>query len=98
MISIIKILKKENKLKKYQILDIGKSKSDKLISLIRYIENFSQKKFKIIKEKKQIGDVNSTFSNNKNLFKLINFKPNTPLKVGIQHFVNWYKDYKKIKK
>lgn len=98
VISIIKILKKENKLKKYQILDIGKSQSDKLISLIRYIENFSQKRFKIIKKKKQIGDVNSTFSNNKNLFKLINFKPNTPLKVGIQHFVNWYKDYKKIKK
>ena len=54
VISIIKILKKENKLKKYQILDIGKSKSDKLISLIRYIENFSQKKFKIIKKKNKL--------------------------------------------
>ena len=51
----------------------------------------------IIKRNKQLGDVDNTFSSNKELYRLINFKPKTSLSTGINKFVNWYKKYNRIK-
>ena len=95
--SITKLLKKEKKLKTFQVFDIGKSYSDKLKNLIKFIEKSTKKKFKIIKRNKQLGDVDNTFSSNKELYRLINFKPKTSLSTGINKFVNWYKKYNRIK-
>jgi len=41
----------------------------------------------------QQGDVQATSADTKLLEKMINFKPNTPVEVGIKKFVDWYLDF-----
>ena len=93
--SIILIIKKSNKLSKYQLFDIGKGKTDNLKNLIKLIEKNFNKKIKINKVSIQLGDVKKTKANVRNLKKLINFTPKTNLKTGIKKFVMWYKNYHK---
>lgn len=44
----------------------------------------------------QPGDVIETFANVDHLKNEVGFKPSTKIEVGIQSFVDWYKDYHKI--
>lgn len=94
--SISLIIKNTNKLKVYNIFDIGKGKIDKLEDLLKILTQKINKKIKIEKIKMQDGDVLSTRANIKNFYKLFNFKPNISLKTGISNFVDWYKKYKNI--
>lgn len=94
--SISLIIKNTNKLKIYNIFDIGKGKIDKLEDLLKILTQKINKKIKIKKIKMQDGDVFSTRANIKNFYKLFNFKPNISLKTGISNFVDWYKKYKNI--
>ena len=41
----------------------------------------------------QNGDVVATYANIDALVDAVGFKPATPLKGGIQKFVDWYKEY-----
>ena len=41
----------------------------------------------------QPGDVPATAADTSALEAWIGFKPNTPVKVGVGHFVNWYRRY-----
>ena len=41
----------------------------------------------------QQGDVFETFANTENLKNWINYKPDTNLDVGLDKFVEWYKNY-----
>ena len=41
----------------------------------------------------QPGDVVATYANVDDLIKDVGFKPATPIDVGIQQFVAWYRDY-----
>ena len=93
--SIVLIIKNQSKLKKYQLLDIGKGKNDKLFDLINIFRKKFKKKIKIKKISKQIGDVETTKANIKPLKSLINFYPNTSLNKGIGKFFEWFKEYYK---
>jgi len=77
---------------KHEILNIGKGKPDELMSLVKYLEKYYKKKFKI-KYLNTIpnGDIRKTFSNIGKAKKLIGWKPNTTLERGIWNFVKWYK-------
>tara|TARA_Y100000591_G_scaffold33500_1_gene24871 strand:- start:200 stop:1141 length:942 start_codon:yes stop_codon:yes gene_type:complete len=93
--SISLIIKNFQKLKKYQLLDIGKGKTDRLKNLIYHIEKNFNKKIRINKISMQKGDVKITKANTKILKKITNFIPKTNLKTGIENFVKWYKGYHK---
>ena len=41
----------------------------------------------------QAGDVAATAADTKALEDWINFKPSTPIEVGVRHFAKWYRDY-----
>ena len=41
----------------------------------------------------QPGDVVATYADVDDLIKDVGFKPATPIAVGIQRFVAWYRDY-----
>lgn len=41
----------------------------------------------------QPGDVLNTSAETVALYKIINFKPATPVKKGVKQFVEWYKEY-----
>jgi UDP-glucuronate 4-epimerase len=81
----------------YRIINIGNGKSEKLMSYIKYIEQYLGKKAKINFLSKQPGDIEKTISSTLNLRKLINLKKKTKIKIGIKKFIDWYKFYYKVK-
>ena len=80
----------------HRIFNIGNSNPVKLIDFINEIEN--KLGIKAIKEflPLQPGDVEATFADTRNLEELINFKPQTSVKEGVEKFINWYKLYYKF--
>jgi UDP-glucuronate 4-epimerase len=44
----------------------------------------------------QPGDVPETYANVDDLTEVVGFKPNTPIEVGIERFVKWYRSYYQV--
>ncbi len=44
----------------------------------------------------QAGDVPDTYANVDALIEDVGYKPTTPVEVGIENFVKWYRDYYKV--
>ena len=80
----------------YRIFNIG---SNNPIELLRFIEVIEEKiEKKAIKNLLPIqdGDVPETFADVDDLIREVDFKPSTPIEVGIGNFVDWYLSYYKI--
>ena len=77
----------------YRILNIGNSKPEKLMNYISALEDslgiVATKNFLPM----QPGDVKETHCDSELLYELINYRPDTEIKVGIKNFVEWYLDY-----
>lgn len=80
----------------YKIYNIGNNKPVNLLDMIGMLETAIGKA--AVKDMKpmQPGDVPVTYADITDLERDIGFKPNTPLPVGLQKFVTWYKDYYKV--
>ncbi len=77
----------------YRLVNIGNSKSIKLIDFIKTIEQITGKTAIKNFMPMQSGDVPSTLAKNQLLRDLTNFSPQTDLYYGVKKFINWYKDY-----
>jgi UDP-glucuronate 4-epimerase len=77
----------------YRLYNIGNNQPVPLMEFIETIENVLGKKAKKEFLPMQPGDVPSTFADVKDLESDIGFKPNTPIKKGIEKFMAWYLDY-----
>jgi len=77
----------------YRVYNIGNNKPVELMAFIETIESAVGKKADKNMMDMQDGDVVATCANIDALVEAVGFKPATPLKEGIQKFVNWYKDY-----
>jgi len=44
----------------------------------------------------QAGDVVATWANADLLDSIIGYKPNTPMREGVDKFVAWYRDYYQV--
>lgn len=77
----------------YRIYNIGNNEPVQLMEFIETIENAVGKKAEKNMMGMQDGDVVATYANIDALIEAVDFKPATPLKDGIQKFVDWYKDY-----
>tara|TARA_A100001388_G_C28771552_1_gene504219 strand:- start:2425 stop:3450 length:1026 start_codon:yes stop_codon:yes gene_type:complete len=77
----------------YKIFNIGNSKPINLLYFINLLEE--ELGIKAIKNFMPIqpGDVESTAANTDLLNEWIDFKPLTPIEVGIQKFSKWFKEY-----
>ena len=80
----------------YRVVNIGNSKSERLMDFITQIEICLDKKANINFLPMQMGDVQATWANCKLLNNLTDYKPSTDIKTGIKNFINWYLDYYKI--
>jgi UDP-glucuronate 4-epimerase len=81
----------------YRIFNVGNSAT---VELVRYIEIIEEKLGKkAIKNlmPMQDGDVPDALADVQDLQKEIDFKPSTPIEVGVGKFIDWYLDYYKIK-
>ena len=88
ILNVIKKFFKDN----HEVINIGKGKPDNLMDMINYLEKNYKKKFKIkFTNNITIGDMKKTYSNIKKAKKLVNWNPKTTLELGLEKFVDWYK-------
>lgn len=85
-------LLKCKKIKKNKILNICSSKPINIIQLVKIIEKNS-KKINIYKRKIQQADVLKTHGSNKKIKSYSLIKSFTPLHIGINNMLSWYKKY-----
>jgi len=77
----------------YKVYNIGNNNPVELIKFIEVIEaalgKKAQKKFMDL----QPGDVVATYADVDDLMQDVGFKPATPIEIGVERFVEWYKDF-----
>jgi UDP-glucuronate 4-epimerase len=77
----------------YKVYNIGNNNP---VNLMDFIDCLEETLGKPIKKKflpLQPGDVEDTYADVSDLITDFNYKPNTSIKIGIQNFCNWYKDF-----
>ena len=77
----------------FKIYNIGNSKSVKLMDFITAIEESLDTVAKKDMYPMQPGDVERTWANVDDLIADYDYRPNTPIKDGVDKFIEWYKEY-----
>lgn len=77
----------------YRIYNIGNNNPVDLMDFISTLEKCLGKEAKKEFLPIQMGDVPSTYADIDDLIDSVGFKPSTPINIGIQRFVSWYKEY-----
>jgi len=80
----------------YRVYNIGNNEPVELMKFIETIESAVGKKAEKNMMEMQDGDVVATYANIDALVDAVGFKPATPLKLGIDKFVDWYQAYHKL--
>jgi UDP-glucuronate 4-epimerase len=81
---------------KHKIYNIGNNKPEKLMDFIKTLETLLGKEAKKEYLPMQDGDVYQTYADVTDLMKDFDFKPNTPIDVGLKRFTEWYMTYYKM--
>ncbi|PTE27241.1 NAD-dependent epimerase [Staphylococcus equorum] len=79
----------------YKVYNIGNNSPVRLMEFVEAIENKLGKEAKKNYMDLQPGDVPETYANVDDLFRDINFKPETTIQDGVNKFVDWYLEYYK---
>jgi UDP-glucuronate 4-epimerase len=77
----------------YRIYNIGNSQPVELKRFIELLESYLGRKAKLDLLPMQPGDVPATFADVDELVRDVGFRPDTPIEVGMRHFVDWYLSY-----
>jgi len=84
------VLASVDRVKGYEVINLGESQTIQLSRLIDLIEENLQKKAIREEMPMQAGDVEQTFADITKAKKLLNYQPQTPIEEGIKKFVDWY--------
>jgi UDP-glucuronate 4-epimerase len=79
------------KVKGFEIINLGDSKTINLKKMIKTLEAEIRKKAKIEFLQEQLGDVQQTYANINKAKKILNYNPNYFFEDGIKEFIKWYK-------
>ncbi len=80
----------------YRVYNIGNNEPVELMYLIETLEKcLGQKAVKHMLPM-QPGDVPATYANVDNLIRDVGFQPATPIEVGVERFVKWYREYHNV--
>jgi UDP-glucuronate 4-epimerase len=77
----------------FRVVNIGNSEPVNLLAFVESIERAVGKKAIRQYLPMQQGDVPRTFADSTLLQQLTGFRPTTPVDVGVQKFVEWYRNY-----
>ena len=77
----------------YEIFNLGNSKSEDLMTMIRIIEKELNIKANIVFKDMQAGDVFKTYADIKKSNKMLKFKPKVSLQIGLKRTIDWYKSF-----
>ena len=77
----------------FEIFNLGNSKSEDLMTMIRIIEKELNINAKIVFKDMQAGDVFKTYADIKKSSKMLEFKPKVSLQIGLKRTIDWYKSF-----
>jgi len=77
----------------YRIYNIGNNQPVSLMGFIETLEDVLGMQAKKEWLPLQAGDVVATYADIDDLIRDVGFRPRTPLRTGIERFVDWFKDY-----
>jgi UDP-glucuronate 4-epimerase len=77
----------------YRIYNIGNHSPVELMTLIRELETVLGRKAEMRMLPMQPGDVLATYADVKDLSEDVGFRPDTPIRTGLERFVAWYRDF-----
>ncbi|HIF9354882.1 TPA: NAD-dependent epimerase [Photobacterium damselae] len=77
----------------YRVYNIGNGKCEKLMDYIEALEESLGTEAKKNFMPMQPGDVYKTYADTSGLFAATGYKPQTPIKEGVENFVQWYRDF-----
>ena len=80
----------------YRVYNLGNNKPVELSYVIEVLERCLGAKAKKNLMPMQPGDVPETFADVDDLIRDVGFAPSTPIETGIEHFVEWYRQYHKV--
>ena len=80
----------------YRVYNIGNSSPVELMDYITALEEALGVKAEKNMLPMQPGDVLETSAETQPLYDLVNFKPQTSVKDGVQQFVNWYREFYRV--
>jgi UDP-glucuronate 4-epimerase len=80
----------------YKVYNIGNNQPVELMYLIEVLENCWGRKAEKNFLPMQPGDVGNTYADVDALIEDVDFKPATPIEVGVERFVKWYREYHNI--
>ncbi|WP_119680525.1 NAD-dependent epimerase [Indioceanicola profundi] len=80
----------------YRIYNIGNNQPVELMHLIELIERCVGRKAKKVMLPMQLGDVPATYADISDLARDVGFSPSTPIELGVERFVRWYRDHYKV--
>ena len=76
-----------------RLFNIGHGAPVKLMDFVRAVERALGKKAQIELAPMQTGDVQATYASTDRLRAEIGYAPSTPIEVGVERFVAWYKEH-----
>ncbi len=79
-----------------EIFNLGNNKKEKVLSLLKFIEEKLGKKANIDLQPLKPGDVRSTNADISKSKNMLDYNPKVSLKKGIDTFIDWYLDYFKV--
>ena len=80
----------------YRIYNIGNSKPVRLMDFISAIEQYLGRKAIMNMIPIQPGEVEKTWADVSDLENQFNYAPDTPVREGVKHFIEWYRSYFKV--
>ena len=80
----------------FRVYNVGSSEPVNLMTFIQMVENALGRKAKLNMCPMQPGDVPATFADIEDLMRDTGYVPRTPVRVGIEQFTNWYRDYYQV--
>ena len=79
-----------------KIYNIGNNQPVELMQLIEVLENCLGKKAVTNMLPMQPGEVPVTYADVEDFIAEVGFRPNTPIEVGVERFVAWYRSYYRV--
>jgi UDP-glucuronate 4-epimerase len=80
----------------YRVYNIGNNHPVELMHLIETLEKALGREAVKNFLPMQPGDVPATFADVDDLMRDVDFRPGTPIEVGVAQFVDWFRDYHKV--
>lgn len=77
----------------YRILNVGRGQPVSVKELVEIIEATLGKRAKVSYEPAHLADLHITHADVQDLEETFGFRPNTGLREGIGHFINWFQSY-----